>query len=72
MNLEEVTDKLAEAMCMPDEFEQRSNRELHLATFIETYVPLMMEELRVLRNRNSFLELDNADLRNKLQEFEDE
>jgi hypothetical protein len=62
-NLEEITDKLAEALS--------SDAAIDQTIFIETYVPVLLEELRVLRNRNSFLELDNAELRNQLEEQED-
>lgn len=73
INLEEVVDKLAAAMMTTsdDETKQRSNRETRLEAFIIEEVTSLIEELRVIRNAKNFLEIEVADLRNQVEEFND-
>jgi regulator of replication initiation timing len=61
MNLEEVTDELAGAIC---------GEEIVKQIFLETHVPLLIERVRILTNENNFLTLENNDLRNQVEGVE--
>lgn len=61
-NLEEVVDKLAEALA--------SEAAIDMQIFIESYVPDMIEEIRVMRNEKNLRELELAELRNQVEELE--